>query len=59
VSGHRDDELNRPEHLPTERLVEIAAECLRRWAAYPTIPGSLRWERNGLLALRELAKRVP
>lgn len=48
----------RPEHLTDQRLVEIAAECLRRWEAFPTIPGSLRWSRNGITALVELEYRL-
>lgn len=55
---HADAELARPEHLPDERLVEIISECLRRWDAYPSIPGSRRWARNGGVALTELAGRL-
>jgi hypothetical protein len=56
--SHTDSELSLPEHLTSERLVEIVAECLNRWGAYPTIPGSLRWQRNGMVALRQLEYRL-
>jgi len=55
---HADVELNQPEHLSDERLVEIVDECLRRWDAFPTIPGSRRWARNGGIALTEIARRL-
>jgi hypothetical protein len=58
VSGHQDSELHNPHVLSTARLAEIAGECLRRWDGYPTIPGALRWRRNGLIALAELEHRA-
>lgn len=57
--GHNDAELNNPRELSTERLGEIVDECLGRWDRYPTIPGSLRWRRNGSLALAEILRRCP
>jgi hypothetical protein len=56
--SHYDAELDRPEHLRDERLVEIVAECLNRWDAFPTIPGSKRWSTNGRTALVELEYRL-
>lgn len=55
---HTDAELGRPDQLPTGRLTEIVAQCLRKWDGYPTIPGSLRWRRNGITALVELESRL-
>ena len=55
---HSDAELAHPEHLSDERLVEIVRQCLRRWDAFPTIPGSRRWARNGGVALTELETRL-
>jgi hypothetical protein len=57
-TGHSDAELARPGLLSDERLAQIIREFLSRWAAYPTIPGSRRWEVNGLTALRELERRL-
>lgn len=53
-----DAELNEPRNLTCERLIEIAAQCVGRWHAYPSIPGGLRWARNGMTALFELHMRV-
>lgn len=55
---HSDAELDRPDLLPTERLIGIIRECLVKWEAYPGIPGSLRWARNGITALMQLNLRA-
>ena len=58
AQGHRDAELDQPQNLSDERLWEIVLECLVKWQAYPSIPGSLRWSRNGITAASELYKRA-
>ena len=58
MSGHQDAELNDPRVLSTARLAEIVGDCLKRWDGYPTIPGGMRWRRNGLIALAELEHRA-
>lgn len=55
---HRDDELADPRVLSDRRLVDIARQCLVKWDAYPTIPGSRRWARNGGVALSEIERRL-
>jgi hypothetical protein len=56
--GHMDAELDDVKALTTERLVEIATQCLVKWRAFPMIPGSERWARNGTVALFALASRL-
>lgn len=57
-SGHLDAELDQPGDLATDRLADIARECLQRWDGFPTIPGSRRWSVNGTMAVHELERRV-
>lgn len=56
--GYASSELERPEELTAERLAEVARICLLRWDAYPGIPGSVRWRRDGISAVMELERRV-
>jgi hypothetical protein len=56
--GHRDDELNDPRVLSDRRLLDIVGECVSKWDAFPTIPGSRRWFRNGGVALAEIERRL-
>lgn len=56
--GHQDAELNDPRVVSDRRLLDIVQECLSRWHAYPTIPGALRFARNGTTALMEIERRL-
>jgi hypothetical protein len=57
MSGHADAELNEPRDLSTQRLAEIAFECLNAHGA-SLRPGALRWQRNGITAVMELQRRA-
>lgn len=58
AATHRDEELNDPRVVSDRRLLDIVQECLSRWHAYPSIPGSLRFARNGMTALMEIERRL-